>query len=92
MFSQTAVVVCNVSGFFDPLKELVKTSVAAGFIREQNRTLITFVEYPLPDSEDAKVFDWGKAAMKALEGWRMEGAPLFDWPVRASLSRVESNA
>ena len=76
---QPAVVLVNVLGFFDPLRVLIKNSIATGFIRERNENLITFVD--CPPGIDPTSFDWGEAALSAMDGWRVPGPGLFAWRV-----------
>lgn len=82
----TAVVLLNVLGFFDPLRALVKNAMAFGFISPQNANLMTFVDCP-PDVDPA-TFDWGAAALSALNGWRSPGPGYFVW----TLSSVDANS
>ncbi|KZT20267.1 hypothetical protein NEOLEDRAFT_1140975 [Neolentinus lepideus HHB14362 ss-1] len=73
-------VVClNVLSYWDPLRALLQNGVREGFIPEKNESLITFVDGPA-NSEEHLTFDWGKAALEALDGWnREERAGMFDW-------------
>nr|WP_312854595.1 LOG family protein [Paludibacterium denitrificans] len=36
----------NVAGFYDPLMQMVKQTIEAGFVREQNLSLFTLAETP----------------------------------------------
>lgn len=67
----------NVLGFFDPLRALIKNSIASGFIKERNENLITFVD--CPRGTDPTSFDWGAAALLAMDGWSSPGPGLFAW-------------
>ncbi|KAI9462519.1 hypothetical protein F5148DRAFT_964309, partial [Russula earlei] len=71
------VVLVNVLGFFDPLRRLIKGAVDSGFIKGRNENLIVFVDCP-PD-EDPDTFDWGTAALSALDSWCAPGPGLFAW-------------
>jgi hypothetical protein len=82
----TAVVLLNVLGFFDPLRALIKNAMAFGFIKAQNGKLMTFVDCP-PDVDPA-TFDWGAAALSALDGWRSPGPGYFVW----TLSSLDANS
>lgn len=82
----TAVVLLNVLGFFDPLRALIKNAMAFGFIKAQNGKLVTFVDCP-PDV-DPTTFDWGAAALSALNGWRSPGPGYFVW----TLSSLDANS
>jgi hypothetical protein len=74
---QSAVVLVNVLGFFDPLRALIKNSIASGFIKERNENLITFVD--CPPATDPTSFDWGAAALSAMDGWCSPGPGFFAW-------------
>lgn len=78
------VVLVNVLGFWNPMKELINTSVKHGFIKESSDKLIIFVDGP-ENVEDHAEFDWGSASLKAIEEWKPEGfIPIFDWTMRAN--------
>jgi len=73
------VVLLNILGFWDPLRQLIEHSIQAGFIQSSNERLIVFVDGPAIPEEHI-TFDWGTAALKALDGWkRGHNHPLFDW-------------
>ena len=78
MFRREAVVILNVLGFWDPLRTLVQGAITKGLIRPDSEALLTFVDGPADYAKHA-TFDWGKAALEALEGW--QGAPpgYFKW-------------
>lgn len=63
-----AVVLLNVHSFYEPLKQLIRGGISEGFIHGQNSRLITFVDGPADISEH-ETFDWGKAALCALDSW-----------------------
>ncbi|EPQ58547.1 hypothetical protein GLOTRDRAFT_35746 [Gloeophyllum trabeum ATCC 11539] len=73
-------VVClNVLSYWEPLRALVKNGVQAGFIQEKNESLIIFVDGPA-DHAEHESFDWGKAALEAVEGWDREDVRgMYDW-------------
>jgi len=76
------VVVLNVSGFYNPLRDLIHSGIRAGFIQPQNENLIVFVDGP-SSYDEHELFDWGGAGIKAIEGWHAGTAvPLYDWSVR----------
>jgi len=81
----TAVVLLNVLGFFDPLRALIKNAVAFGFIKAQNANLMIFVD--CPPEVDPATFDWGTAALSALNGWRSPGPGYFVW----TLASLDAN-
>lgn len=77
-----AVVVLNVSGFYNPLRDLIHSGIRAGFISPQNENLIVFVDGP-SSYDEHELFDWGAAGIKAIEGWHAgTTVPLYDWSVR----------
>ena len=84
--SFTAVVLLNVLGFFDPLRALIKNAMGFGFIKAQNGKLMTFVD--CPPEVDPATFDWGAAALSALDGWRSPGPGYFVW----TLSSLDANS
>ncbi|KAH9961070.1 hypothetical protein BC827DRAFT_1132303 [Russula dissimulans] len=71
------VVLINVLGFFEPLRGLIKGAVASGFIKGRNEDLIAFVDCP-PDADPA-TFDWGTAALDAMDAWCSPGPGFFAW-------------
>jgi predicted Rossmann-fold nucleotide-binding protein len=77
--SGAAVVVLNVLNFWEPLRQLVQGATSRGFIQPRNSGLITFVDGPEDLSQHAS-FDWGSAAIKAIDGWNSNAVqPIFDW-------------
>ncbi|KIM41230.1 hypothetical protein M413DRAFT_410766 [Hebeloma cylindrosporum] len=73
------VALLNVLSFWEPLRALLKGSIDAGFIKPQNEQLIIFVDGP-EDLKEHEDFDWGKAALEALDNWeRGSTKPLFSW-------------
>ena len=75
-----AVVLLNVLGFFDSLRQLIKQGVEEGFIQSYNENLIIFVDGPESLQEHEK-YDWGKAALGALDNWARDTKPLFNWTI-----------
>lgn len=74
-----AVVLLNVLSFWEPLRSLIKSSITAGFIRPESERLIIFVDGPV-DHGDHESFDWGSAALEALNSWETGRInPLFVW-------------
>ncbi|KAG8953989.1 hypothetical protein FRC04_000973 [Tulasnella sp. 424] len=72
------VVLLNVNGFYEPLRALIEGAIKETFIQEKNRHLVTFVQPP--DGVSAAEFDWGKAAIEALDAWKMPSdAGPFVW-------------
>jgi hypothetical protein len=79
-YSATAVILVNVLGFFDPLRALIKSSIAHGFINARNENLIDFVD--CPPGADPVTFDWGAAALNTMDNWSPSGPGLFAWELR----------
>jgi hypothetical protein len=78
-FLPAAVALLNVLSFWEPLRALVKGSIDAGFIKPQHEQLIIFVDGP-EDIKEHEDFDWGKAALEALDNWERGSVnPLFSW-------------
>jgi len=71
------VVLVNVLGFFDPLRGLIKGAVASGFIKGRNEELIVFVD--CPPGADPATYNWGTAALAALDDWCSPGPGFFAW-------------
>ncbi|GJE87966.1 lysine decarboxylase, putative [Phanerochaete sordida] len=72
----------NVLGYYDPLRELIRNGVREGFIVERNEKLILFVDGP-EDHAAHETYDWGKAALEALDGWQAEHREVYyDWTKR----------
>jgi hypothetical protein len=72
-----AVVLVNVLGFFDPLRALIKNAIASGFIPARNERLILFVD--APPEVNPMSFNWGAAALAALDCWSCPGPGFFTW-------------
>ncbi|KAI8999055.1 hypothetical protein BD414DRAFT_143116 [Trametes punicea] len=76
------VIVLNVRGFYEPLRELIRNGIREGFILPKNEQLVRFIDGPA-DHAEHETFDWGKAAMEALDHW--EGVPashFYNWHLR----------
>lgn len=74
------VILLNVLSFWEPLRHLVRNGIEEGYISpERGRLLITFVDGPV-DHREHETYDWGKAALQALDDWEgRQVEPLFDW-------------
>ncbi|KAJ3552945.1 hypothetical protein NP233_g12759 [Leucocoprinus birnbaumii] len=73
------VVLCNVLGFWDPLRQLIRHSIKEGFIRNTSEGLVIFVDGPANADEHID-FDWGSATLAAIDQWSLgHNSPLFDW-------------
>lgn len=74
----------NVLGFFNPLRDLIRNGVQEGFIHEKSQKLVEFIDGPADRSEH-ETFDWGKAALQALDHWEaVVLARPYDWTKRGS--------
>ncbi|KAH8991513.1 hypothetical protein EDB92DRAFT_1945854 [Lactarius akahatsu] len=71
------VVIMNVLGFYDPLRAQIKGAVASGFIKPSNERLVIFIDGP--PGTDPTDFDWGTAALTALDAWSPPGPGIFSW-------------
>lgn len=72
-------ILLNVKSFWEPLRRLIDNAIQEGFIQEKKRDLVIFVDGPR-DGSDASQFDWGQAAVDALEKWEApsEGG-MYTW-------------
>lgn len=66
------VVLLNVANFYDPLRAFIDGAVKSGFISDECRAFLTFVDKPVNVAECE--FDWGEAALEALHVWTRQGA------------------
>ncbi|KAG9318176.1 hypothetical protein JVU11DRAFT_255 [Chiua virens] len=62
------VILINVYAYYNPLRDLVRNGVREGFIRPENEKLVVFVDGPA-DHAAHETFDWGQAAISAIEAW-----------------------
>lgn len=60
------VVLANVLGYFDPVRDLIHNAIREGFIGTGGINLIKFVDGPSNHSLH-ETFDWGKALLKELD-------------------------
>jgi len=76
------VVLLNVLSFFDPLRQLIRNGVKEGYINPSNESLIVFVDGPA-SHDDHEAFDWGTAALKAIEEWQGSNIKTpYNWGMR----------
>jgi len=68
-FHNKPIIVLNVLSYFNPLRDMIRRGVELGFIYHQNEHLIQFIDGP-PNPEDHVDFDWGRAALEAVEDWK----------------------
>lgn len=75
-----AIILVNVLNYYDPLREQIRKGIEAGFIKEENFKLVTFVDGPADLSEHVS-FDWGQAVVRVLDEWKPTGWKGFgfDW-------------
>jgi hypothetical protein len=87
----TAVVILNVLGYFDPLRNLIQNGLHEGFIQPQNDNLIIFVDGP-KEHHAHETYDWGDAALQALDEWHRHPrqSSLFDWKKKKDGAMAES--
>ncbi|KAL0580446.1 hypothetical protein V5O48_001600 [Marasmius crinis-equi] len=74
--------IVNVRGFYESLKQQIRTAIEDGFVESYNESLVVFVDGP-EDKEEHETFDWGDAAISALDRWHEKRSklprPAFDW-------------
>ncbi|KIK54552.1 hypothetical protein GYMLUDRAFT_48684 [Collybiopsis luxurians FD-317 M1] len=76
------IVLLNVLNYYDPIRQMILRAIEDGFIQPFNVKLITFVDGP-EDLELHEQYDWGTAALKAIEGWKKgEHKAFYDWSKR----------
>lgn len=86
-----AVVLLNVLSFWEPLRALIRTSMEAGFIKNLSERLVTFVDGPT-DLREHETFDWGKAALEAIDSWEGgKNIPLYDWSMESDSTQCEDS-
>jgi hypothetical protein len=78
-----AILLVNVLNYYEPLRQQIISGIEAGFIKEENLNLVTFVNGPA-DLEAHATFDWGNAVINALNEykpteWKGFG---FDWSAK----------
>lgn len=81
MDASLAVVLLNVLSYFEPLRQLIKNGISEGYIHISSEDIIIFVDGPESQSDHGN-FDWGKAAVEAIKGWKANHRPLFNWELR----------
>lgn len=85
-----AIVILNVLSFYSPLRDLIRNGVKQGFIQPSNAHLAVFVDGPSDEAEHA-TFEWGEAALKALDSWQREDTKTvytYDWSKRMGETEV----
>ncbi|KAF9018512.1 hypothetical protein BDZ89DRAFT_343715 [Hymenopellis radicata] len=83
------VIILNVLSFYDPMRALIRNGVGAGFIAPVNEKIIVFVDGPA-SAEEHSSFDWGSAALEALDGWTWEAESIYDWTIRRREERDDA--
>ncbi|KAI0818493.1 hypothetical protein BC629DRAFT_1579097 [Irpex lacteus] len=75
------IIVLNVLSYYEPLRQLIRNGVEAGFVREQNESIITFIDGP-SDHAEHESFDWGHAALDVINSWKTDPVARpthYDW-------------
>ncbi|KAG8747611.1 hypothetical protein FRC10_000153 [Ceratobasidium sp. 414] len=67
-----AVIVLNILGYYEPLRQMIQTGVQAGFIKPQNTSFVNIVDAPSDG-------DWGKALLEALRTWEPDAGAGYKW-------------
>lgn len=71
-------------GFFNPLRDLIRNGIEEEFIHERSQKLVAFIDGP-KDRAEHETFDWGKAALEALDNWEAtDHVWPYDWTKRRS--------
>ncbi|EJD05933.1 uncharacterized protein FOMMEDRAFT_119343 [Fomitiporia mediterranea MF3/22] len=85
------VILLNVLSFYSPLRDLVRNGVNEGFIQPSNENLVLFVDGP-SDPSLHETFDWGEAALEALNSWNKGEASVYtyDWSKKMGKENGES--
>ncbi|KAJ7063530.1 hypothetical protein C8F01DRAFT_1133374 [Mycena amicta] len=84
------VVLLNVLGFFDPLRQLIHSSIECGFIKSVSKDLVVFVDGPSSHDEH-ETYNWGIAALKALDNWKRSADDgLFVWTQNKEQEQVDA--
>ncbi|KAJ7221723.1 hypothetical protein GGX14DRAFT_559204 [Mycena pura] len=83
------VILLNVLSFFEPLRQLIDNGVQYGFIKPTSKDLIVFVDGPSEHSEHDS-FNWGEAALVALDNWKRDVDGLFVWTTRMEGTHAEA--
>jgi len=78
------IILVNVLSYWEPLRQLIRSGIREGFIPPTSENIVVFVDGPGADApaEANETFDWGAAAIKAIEEWKHELAPSpykYDW-------------
>ena len=62
---------------WDPLR----SGIASGFIHPANESLVVFIDGPGAGADEG--FDWGAAALAAIDAWRPSAvAYTYDWSLK----------
>ncbi|KZO90383.1 hypothetical protein CALVIDRAFT_542710 [Calocera viscosa TUFC12733] len=84
---QKPVILLNIFNFYSPLRQMIRDAVDSGFIPPNNIRLAVFVD--CPEGIDPGDFDWGNAALDALEDWKhVKGPRNFDWTLQQKAEAV----
>ncbi|KAG9086305.1 hypothetical protein FS749_003733 [Ceratobasidium sp. UAMH 11750] len=66
------VIVLNVLGYYEPLRQMIQIGVRAGFIKPQNASFVTILDAPSDG-------DWGAALLEALRTWKPDAGAGYKW-------------
>ncbi|KAJ7150803.1 hypothetical protein C8R46DRAFT_1305626 [Mycena filopes] len=78
-FHTKPIILMNVLGYYEPLRQLIRNGLEEGFIPADNESFVIFVNGPEAHSEH-EAFNWGAAGLAALASWdRGAAKPLFAW-------------
>ncbi|PCH38409.1 hypothetical protein WOLCODRAFT_115423 [Wolfiporia cocos MD-104 SS10] len=84
------VIVLNVRGFYNPLRDLIRNGIQEGFIKAVNEHIVQFIDGP-SEYELHESFDWGKATLDALDSWTPpEQTHFYDWTARKGQTKGDA--
>ncbi|KAG9103675.1 hypothetical protein FRC06_008925 [Ceratobasidium sp. 370] len=66
------VIVLNILGYYEPLRQMIQTGIQAGFIKPQNASLVKILDAPSDG-------DWGRALLEALRTWSPDAGAGYKW-------------
>ncbi|KAK7035781.1 hypothetical protein R3P38DRAFT_605976 [Favolaschia claudopus] len=77
------VILLDVCSFFEPLRQQINNGIKYGFIKSASKDIVVFVDGPDSHAEH-ETFNWGEAALKAIEGWTHDPQHgLYNWSADA---------
>lgn len=60
-----------VNNMYSPLRALLESSVASGFIKPENLSLMHIIDLPGGNTDGGRAEEWGAAAIEALREWSL---------------------